>query len=131
LPIFAYECTACGHTFDALQKIDAEALSACPSCNARALRKLLSAPNFHLKGKGWRKTDADQKSQKPARRPRFAHTFDSPVPHGDHHDHGHSHDHAHGAKDTGSHDRSHGAKDTGGPGHDHSPGSKNTDGHKH
>ena len=93
MPIYEYECKNCGHVFDVLQKMSDDPLTECPECGQPDLRKLLSAPNFHLKGKGWRKTDADQKSQKPAQRPRFAHTFDSPVPHGDHHDHGHSHAH--------------------------------------
>jgi len=91
LPIFAYQCPDCGHSFDALQKVGEEALSECPNCCSHGLRKLLSAPNFHLKGKGWRKTDAAEKNKKPVKRPRFAHTFDSPIAHGDHHDHGHSH----------------------------------------
>lgn len=84
MPIFAYRCPDCAHTFDALQKSGAEPLTECPVCRGHGLHKLLSAPNFHLKGKGWRKTDADEKSRKPVKRPRFAHTFDSPVPHADH-----------------------------------------------
>jgi putative FmdB family regulatory protein len=111
VPIFAYQCPDCGHTFDALQKVGAEALSECPNCSGRGLRKLLSAPNFHLKGKGWRKSEAGQKDGPPAKRPRFTHTFDSPTPHSDHHDHGHSHDHAHD--------------------HGHSHGKKGADDHKH
>jgi putative FmdB family regulatory protein len=109
VPIFAYQCPDCGHTFDALQKVGAEALFECPNCSGHDLKKLLSAPNFHLKGKGWRKTDDAERNKKPAARPRFAHTFDSPVPHADHH--GHSHGHGHD--------------------HSHSHDDKKTDGHKH
>jgi putative FmdB family regulatory protein len=111
MPIFAYHCPDCGHDFDALQKVGAETLTECPNCCSHGLRKLLSAPNFHLKGKGWRKTE--EKNKPPAKRPRFAHTFDSPVPHADHHthDHDHPHDHAHGA--------GHSHKNDGNDGHKH------------
>ena len=93
MPIFSYQCRGCGHRFDELQRLGAPALTDCPECGRGELDKLLSAPNFHLKGGGWRKSD--DSPQAPSARPRYAHTFDSPVPHADHHDHGHSHDHGH------------------------------------
>ncbi|MDH3510603.1 MAG: zinc ribbon domain-containing protein [Gammaproteobacteria bacterium] len=89
MPIFAYKCDACGHEFDVLQKLGADAPDECPECRSAQLRKLLSAPNFHLKGKGWRK-NRDAESKPPAKRPRFAHTLDSATPHAEHHDHQHS-----------------------------------------
>ena len=88
MPIFAYKCDACGHNFDVLQKLGADALSECPSCGSDGLHKLLSAPNFYLKGKGWRK-NRDEENKPPAARPRFAHTLDSATPHAEHHDHSH------------------------------------------
>ena len=100
MPIFDYSCQACGHHFDVLQKLGAEPLVDCPECGQPKLKKLLSAPAFHLKGKGWKNTDEAPK--KPDVRPKFAHTLDSPVPHAEHtHDGpakpaGHSHDHSHG-----------------------------------
>ena len=105
MPIFDYKCDACDHTFDVLQKIGEDALSECPNCGSASLRKLLSAPNFHLKGKGWRKNYAAE-NKPPAKRPRFAHTFDSAEPHAEHHDHaekpagdsGHKPDHKHDHK---------------------------------
>jgi putative FmdB family regulatory protein len=100
MPIFAYQCRACGHHFDELQKIGATPLIDCPACGKPELGKLLSAPNFHLKGRGWRKSGDE--TQAPKARPKYAHTFDSPVPHDDHHsdshDHGHDHGHNHGHK---------------------------------
>ena len=57
MPIYEYECTACGHAFDALQKMSDNPLTDCPDCNEPSLRKLLSAPNFRLKGGGWYETD--------------------------------------------------------------------------
>lgn len=57
MPIYGYQCKACEHQFDALQKMSDDPLVDCPECNAPELRKLLSAPKFRLKGKGWYETD--------------------------------------------------------------------------
>jgi putative FmdB family regulatory protein len=57
MPIYEYQCAACGHIFDSLQKISDAPLTTCPDCGAEALKKLLSAPAFRLKGGGWYETD--------------------------------------------------------------------------
>lgn len=57
MPIYEYRCDTCGHYLDALQKIADAPLRDCPSCEASALRRLVSAPNFRLKGSGWYETD--------------------------------------------------------------------------
>ena len=57
MPIYEYRCESCGHTLDALQKIADAPLSDCPSCDEAALKRLISAPVFRLKGKGWYETD--------------------------------------------------------------------------
>ncbi|MDG1462482.1 MAG: zinc ribbon domain-containing protein [Gammaproteobacteria bacterium] len=57
MPIYEYRCDDCGHIFDALQKISDDPLKQCPACNEYALKKLLSAPKFRLKGSGWYETD--------------------------------------------------------------------------
>ena len=57
MPIYEYECNSCGHVFDALQKMNDDPLTDCPECGKADLRKLLSAPNFRLKGGGWYETD--------------------------------------------------------------------------
>ena len=104
MPIFDYQCQACGHAFDILQKSSDDVLQKCPECGELKLCKLLSAPNFHLKGSGWRDSKEAQ-PKKPNVRPKFAHMLDSPIPHAEHDDlpstppkagdHGHSHDHSH------------------------------------
>jgi len=57
MPIYPYVCTACGHEFDALQKISEDPLTECPECGQATLRKRLAAPAFQLKGTGWYETD--------------------------------------------------------------------------
>ena len=57
MPIYEYLCKTCGHQFDALQKISDDPLTDCPECGRPELKKLLSAPNFRLKGAGWYETD--------------------------------------------------------------------------
>ena len=64
MPIYEYQCNACGHVCDVLQKISDEPLTYCPECGAQELRKLLSAPNFRLKGGGWYETDFKDKNQR-------------------------------------------------------------------
>ena len=57
MPIYEYACKACGHQFDVLQKVSDPVLTDCPECGQPELRKLISAPVFRLKGKGWYETD--------------------------------------------------------------------------
>ena len=64
MPIYEYACKHCQHTLDALQKISDAPLVDCPECGEPALRKLLSAPSFRLKGGGWYETDFKKDKQK-------------------------------------------------------------------
>ena len=57
MPIYEYACEACGHAFEALQKVSEKPLRRCPECGRHGLRKLVSAPSFRLKGGGWYETD--------------------------------------------------------------------------
>ena len=64
MPLYEYRCDACGHEMEALQKMSDEPLVDCPSCNQAALRKLVSAAGFRLKGDGWYETDFKSGSKK-------------------------------------------------------------------
>jgi putative FmdB family regulatory protein len=64
MPIYEYKCQSCGHYFEVLQRISEEPLSACPECKKNTLKKLVSAPNFRLKGQGWYETDFKKDNQK-------------------------------------------------------------------
>jgi len=64
MPIYEYECGACGHTMEAIQKMSDEPLKDCPECKKAALKKLISAAGFRLKGAGWYETDFKTGSKK-------------------------------------------------------------------
>ena len=57
MPFYEYECSNCKFYVEVLQKISDEPLRKCPSCKKQALKKLVSAPVFRLKGAGWYETD--------------------------------------------------------------------------
>jgi putative FmdB family regulatory protein len=57
MPIYAYRCAACGFEKDVLQKLSDPTLTDCPSCGQAAFGRMLTAPNFQLKGTGWYVTD--------------------------------------------------------------------------
>ncbi len=57
MPFYEYRCEACGHEFEAMQKMSDEPLKECPECGKPALVKLISASGFRLKGGGWYETD--------------------------------------------------------------------------
>ncbi len=57
MPVYEYECTACGHKFEELQKITDRPLATCPACHRRKVHRLISQSSFVLKGSGWYVTD--------------------------------------------------------------------------
>lgn len=77
MPIYEYECKACGHRQEAIQKMSDDPLVDCPVCHKPELKKLISAAAFRLKGGGWYETDfkggnkknVDKSGDKPAAAP--------------------------------------------------------------
>jgi putative FmdB family regulatory protein len=57
MPIYAFECAACGHRFDELMKLSDPDPTDCPSCGKPQVRRQLTAPQFRLAGGGWYETD--------------------------------------------------------------------------
>jgi putative FmdB family regulatory protein len=57
MPFYEYQCSNCGHSLEAMQKISDPPLKKCPHCGKPQLQKLMSAPVFRLKGGGWYETD--------------------------------------------------------------------------
>ncbi|HEU4484404.1 MAG TPA: zinc ribbon domain-containing protein [Povalibacter sp.] len=66
MPFYEYECSNCKFYVEVLQKISDAPLKKCPSCGKSALKKLVSAPVFRLKGGGWYETDfkSDQEGKR-------------------------------------------------------------------
>ncbi len=57
MPIYAYRCGDCGFEKDVLQKFSDAPLSDCPQCHKPTFGRMVTAPNFQLKGTGWYVTD--------------------------------------------------------------------------
>jgi putative FmdB family regulatory protein len=56
MPIYEYQCAACGRITERWQKFSEAPLKTCPYCGGH-LTKLISSCAFHLKGSGWYATD--------------------------------------------------------------------------
>lgn len=57
MPIYEYQCQACGNEHEAIQKMSDAPLLNCPVCQEPELKKKISAAGFRLKGNGWYETD--------------------------------------------------------------------------
>ena len=57
MPIYEYRCESCEHRLEKLQKMSEGDLVDCPECKSPALKRLVSAAAFRLKGAGWYETD--------------------------------------------------------------------------
>jgi putative FmdB family regulatory protein len=57
MPLYEYECGACGHRFERIQRFSDAPVQDCPKCGGAPVHKLLSAPAIHFKGTGWYITD--------------------------------------------------------------------------
>ncbi len=53
MPTYDYQCEKCGHEFERVQRITEDPIKTCPECKSKKAKRLLSAPNFILKGGGW------------------------------------------------------------------------------
>jgi len=57
VPIYEYRCESCSHKLEKLQRMSEGKLVDCPECKKPALKRLVSASAFRLKGSGWYETD--------------------------------------------------------------------------
>jgi putative FmdB family regulatory protein len=64
MPIYEYQCDSCDHKFEEIQRMSDDKLTICPECGEAALRKLISAAAFVLKGSGWYETDFKDSGKK-------------------------------------------------------------------
>ena len=61
MPLYEYECDACGKRFEMIQKFSDPAPDACRVCGNGPVRRLMSPPAFQFKGSGWYITDYARK----------------------------------------------------------------------
>ena len=64
MPIYEYQCQSCGHGLEKLQRMSDDPLKDCPDCGEAALKRLVSAAAFRLKGGGWYETDFKKDNKK-------------------------------------------------------------------
>jgi len=62
MPTYEYECTHCGHKFEAFQKITDKYLEKCPKCGKKLRRLISSGAGIIFKGSGFYATDYKKKS---------------------------------------------------------------------
>ena len=60
MPLYEYECDACGHKFEKIQKFSDPIESKCPKCGG-PVHKLMSSPAIQFKGSGFYITDYAKK----------------------------------------------------------------------
>jgi putative FmdB family regulatory protein len=61
MPLYEYECTACGHRFEQIRKFSDPPVETCPNCGEAKVQKLVSSPATQFKGTGWYITDYAKK----------------------------------------------------------------------
>jgi putative FmdB family regulatory protein len=64
MPIYEYECRACGYRFELIQKVGDKQVRTCPECKAKKVERLVHAPAIQFKGEGWYVTDYSDKRKK-------------------------------------------------------------------
>lgn len=62
MPLYEYQCDACGQRFEVIQKFSDPPAEVCRACGGGPVKKLLSSPAIQFKGSGWYITDYARKS---------------------------------------------------------------------
>jgi putative FmdB family regulatory protein len=65
MPLYEYQCDACGFRFEVIQRFSDPPVENCQSCGG-PVRKLLSSPAIQFKGSGWYVTDYARKGTRGA-----------------------------------------------------------------
>jgi putative FmdB family regulatory protein len=62
MPLYEYQCDACGQRFEVIQKFSDPPVDVCTKCGKGPVQRLLSSPAIQFKGTGWYITDYAKKS---------------------------------------------------------------------
>ena len=65
MPLYEYQCDACAHRFEKIQKFSDPNEDTCPKCGGK-VQKLISSPAIQFKGSGFYITDYPKKSSSDA-----------------------------------------------------------------
>jgi putative FmdB family regulatory protein len=57
MPLYDYQCAACGRRFEIVHGVHADGPTVCPLCGKGPVRKAITAPAVHYKGSGWAKKE--------------------------------------------------------------------------
>lgn len=63
MPLYEYQCEACQHRYEVIQKFSDPEPAVCPVCGKGPVRQLLSSPAIQFKGSGWYITDYAKKGK--------------------------------------------------------------------
>lgn len=66
VPIYEYQCNACGETFEVFLNASDKPVKKCEYCKSTKIQKLISNCSFQLKGTGWYATDYANKDKNSA-----------------------------------------------------------------
>jgi putative FmdB family regulatory protein len=69
VPLYEYECDACGRRFEVIQKFSDAPVEVCKECGKGPVRRLPSSPAIQFKGSGWYVTDYAKKGTSDATTP--------------------------------------------------------------
>lgn len=57
MPLYDYDCAACGTRFEVVHGVHAEPPTTCPICGGGPIKKAFAPPTIHFKGSGWAKKE--------------------------------------------------------------------------
>lgn len=63
MPLYEYQCEACGHRFEVIQKYSDRPAEVCTVCGKGPVVRQFSSPAIQFKGSGWYITDYARKGQ--------------------------------------------------------------------
>lgn len=66
MPLYEYECDACGRRFEVILRSSDSTVEACTRCGKGPVHRQLSSPAIQFKGTGWYVTDYAQKGKSDA-----------------------------------------------------------------
>ena len=66
MPLYDYDCAACGRRFEVVHGLHDGGPTTCPLCGKGPVRKAVSAPAVHFKGSGWAKKERRSTARKSA-----------------------------------------------------------------